>query len=72
MTTTKDGTSIHHKDCGFRRPVVFSHVWPLSGEAFEDQTFLLTGHRYRVIAMTAAATAIDPAVAQERRDTQPQ
>jgi non-heme chloroperoxidase len=29
---------------------VFSHGWPLSGDAFEDQMFFLASHGYRVIA----------------------
>src|SRR5262249_37637435 len=31
-------------------PVVFSHGWPLSADAFEDQMFFLTSHGYRCIA----------------------
>jgi non-heme chloroperoxidase len=29
---------------------VFSHGWPLSGDAFEDQMFFLASHGYRCIA----------------------
>ncbi len=32
------------------RPVVFSHGWPLSADAFEDQMFFLASRGYRVIA----------------------
>ena len=48
--TTRDGTEIFYKDWGTGTPVVFSHGWPLSSDAFEDQMFFLTGHGYRCIA----------------------
>ena len=48
--TTRDGVRIYYNDWGSGRPVVFSHGWPLSGEAFEDQMFFLASHGYRVIA----------------------
>jgi non-heme chloroperoxidase len=48
--TTRDGTQIYYKDWGSGQPVVFSHGWPLSSDAFEDQMFFLAQHGYRCIA----------------------
>ncbi|MGA3061412.1 MAG: alpha/beta hydrolase [Candidatus Bathyarchaeia archaeon] len=48
--TTKDGTQIYYKDWGNGQPIVFSHGWPLSADAFEDQMFYLSSRGYRCIA----------------------
>ena len=48
--TTKDGTQIYFKDWGAGKPVVFSHGWPLSADAWDAQMLFLGQHGYRVIA----------------------
>src|SRR5438270_6045096 len=48
--TTTDGTRIYYKDWGSGPPVVFSHGWPLSADAWEDQMLFLAGRGYRAIA----------------------
>jgi non-heme chloroperoxidase len=47
---TKDGTTIFYKDWGAGAPVVFSHGWPLSADAWDAQVLFLGQHGYRVIA----------------------
>jgi non-heme chloroperoxidase len=48
--TTKDGTKIYYKDWGTGQPIVFSHGWPLSGDAWDNQMLFFGQQGYRVIA----------------------
>ena len=48
--TTKDSTQIYYKDWGKGQPIVFSHGWPLSADAWEDQMIFLAARGYRCIA----------------------
>ena len=47
---TKDGTRIFYKDWGKGQPVVFSHGWPLTADAWDAQMAFLGAKGYRVIA----------------------
>jgi non-heme chloroperoxidase len=46
----KDGTEIYYKDWGAGRPIVFSHGWPLSADAWDPQMLFLAQQGYRVVA----------------------
>jgi pimeloyl-ACP methyl ester carboxylesterase len=48
--TTKDGTKIAYRDWGKGQPVLFSHGWPLTGDAWEAQMLFFGQNSYRVIA----------------------
>src|SRR5438309_350902 len=45
-----DGTDLFYKDWGTGQPVVFSHGWPLSSDAWDAQMLFLGSRGYRVIA----------------------
>jgi non-heme chloroperoxidase len=42
--------NLYYNDWGSGQPIVFSHGWPLSADAFEDQMFFLASRGYRCIA----------------------
>src|ERR1044071_1338018 len=48
--TVKDGTQIYFKDWGSGQPIVFSHGWPLTADAWDAQMVFLASHGYRCIA----------------------
>jgi non-heme chloroperoxidase len=45
-----DGAQVYFKDWGSGRPVVFSHGWPLSADAWDAQMVFLASRGYRCIA----------------------
>jgi non-heme chloroperoxidase len=60
---TADGTNIFYKDWSAGRPILFSHGWPLSGDAWDAQMLFLAGRGYRA---TARARGFGPALAGQR------
>lgn len=47
---TRDGTEIFYKDWGSGQPIVFSHGWPLNGDAWDAQMMFFGERGYRVVA----------------------
>jgi non-heme chloroperoxidase len=50
MVTMQDSTQIYYKDWGEGQPVVLSHGWPLSADAWESQMVFLASKGYRTVA----------------------
>jgi len=48
--TTRDGTNIFYKDWGKGQPIVFSHGWPLSADAWDEQLLHFASNGFRAIA----------------------
>jgi len=48
--TTKDGVNIFYKDWGKGQPIIFSHGWPLTADAWDEQLMFFADQGYRVIA----------------------
>ncbi len=48
--TTKDGQTIYYKDWGSGQPILFSHGWPLTADAWDAQMMFFGERGYRVIA----------------------
>jgi non-heme chloroperoxidase len=48
--TTKDGTKIFYKDWGSGQPILFSHGWPLTADAWDGQMLFFGQQGYRVVA----------------------
>lgn len=48
--TTSDGTELFYKDWGSGQPIVFSHGWPLSADAWDAQMLFFGQNGFRVIA----------------------
>jgi non-heme chloroperoxidase len=50
MFKTEDGTHLYYRDWGKGPAIAFSHGWPLSGDAWEEQMMFLADKGYRCIA----------------------
>ena len=64
IITTRDGTGIFYKDWGSGQPVVFSHGWPLTADAWDDQLFLAASSGYRAIAHDTPCVNLRPRFAR--------
>lgn len=49
-TENANDINIYYKDWGTGQPIVFSHGWPLTADAWDDQMFFLAAQGYRCIA----------------------
>lgn len=47
---TRDGTEIYYRDWGTGQPVLFSHGWPLTGDAWEAQMLHVVSRGFRAVA----------------------
>ena len=50
FNTAPDGAQIFYKDWGTGRPVVFSHGWPLTSDAWDVEMKMVADHGFRGIA----------------------
>ena len=50
VTVGREAVELYYKDWGTGQPVVFSHGWPLTADAWEDQMVFLAARGYRCIA----------------------
>ncbi|MER7922715.1 alpha/beta hydrolase [Streptomyces sp. NPDC096057] len=50
FATTSDGTRIFYKDWGSGQPVVFSHGWPLTADAWDPQLKFMVDNGFRAVA----------------------
>ncbi|GAA3731377.1 alpha/beta hydrolase [Streptomyces tremellae] len=50
FATAADGTQIFYKDWGSGQPVVFSHGWPLTADAWDAQLKVVADHGFRAVA----------------------
>ena len=50
MITSSDGRRLFSKDWGSGQPVILSHGWPSTADAWDDQLLLAASNGYRAIA----------------------